>query len=318
LVAFIIYVLIATNIGAWYDQAIVFNRVYVAGEIRDVGMVNWAVNWARAIYRDLAMWILAMAGVALYLPFRRISIQSQNAMQVIRFRFTYSCLFVSLLIVVAGMLTRSTYYYLPYLPYLVVLSTAALFDFIQLVHKRINRATFGVIFVILGVIFYMLIGTIITDAGCLKNWYITASHYNFDTTQMPDQVIAREVDYLCSEDDTIYVHWNRRWVYLLSDKESVNQHYHSGSLFYKDYKMPEEFQTEMSRLEESSPKVVVYWGCHPWADGSNINKERWNDEYIKQFDEFVLSNYILHKQIPLEYTWPYYYNEPAYIFVLKP
>jgi len=318
LLAFVVFLLVASDIGAWYDQAIVFNRAYVAGEIRALGVVQWATNWAQAIHRDLAMWILTVGGVALYLPFRRISIQSQNATQVIRFRFTYSCLIVSLMIVVAGMLTRSTYYYLPYLPYLVVLSTAALFDFIQLVRKRINRATFGVIFVILGVIFYMLVGMIITDTGCLKSWYVTASHYNFDPSQMPDQVVAREVDLLCSGDDTIYVHWNRRWVHLLSDKESANLYYNSSGLFYRDYKTPEEFQAEMLRMEESPPKVIVYWGRHPWAEGSNINKERWNDEYVKQFDEFVLSNYILHKQIPLEYTWPYYYNEPAYIFVLKP
>lgn len=315
-VAFFGFILVAADIRAWYDQAIVFNKAYVTVSAPyDDGAMNWLMDWAWILSRDRVMWIVALGGIALYPGFRAASLSQQTTAQLVRFKFAYSCLFVSLVCVVAT-LKPHTMYTLQYLPYLVILSIVAIVDYAQLVRRLTIRGKPGLVFVLLCLILYPLAtGIALPDVSGLRSWYLSASHYHFTTSQMPDHVVAREVDSLCGQDDTIYVHPGRRWVYLLSNKQSPIIYYFSNGLLWRGYKTPEEFQAEMSRLDKSPPKVVVYWGVRP---GSNPLPKLYDDGYVKQFNQFVLSKYTLHKEVPLDQTWPYLYEEPAYIFVLKP
>ena len=317
IIAFFALILIKSDIGEWYSQTIVFNVKFVTVAAGDGGVITWVIDQLQTLSRNQLMWIMALGGIAFYPGFRAASLSQQETAQLVRLKFAYSCLFVSLLCVIATLNTTANYT-IQYLPYLLILSLVAIVNYAQLVlHTLTTRAKP----VVVSIFILMLIlawgwQTGLGDALSLRSWYLTASHYHFDPNRMPDQIVAREIDSLCDQDDTIYVHVGRPWVYLLSNKESPNIYYFSSGLFWKGYKTPEEFQTEMSRLDKAPPKVVIYWGVRL---GPNPHPRFFEDEYIKQFNQFVLSKYSLHKVVPLDQTWPYSgYEGPVYIFVLNP
>ncbi len=314
----VIFMAVTSDLSEWYNQAFVFGRVYGSTYIASAGIQVWLKSWLSIASSDTLLWVLALGGIALYPRLSAISPSPPEAEPPVKFWFTYGCLGASLLCALATInVTRN--YSLQYLPYLVITSMVALFDYIRLIFLSTIRAKAGLLIIL---IYFLLSATIfqivIPSIHSLQTWYCTADYYEFNPRQMTDYAVAEELKSLCQPHDTVFTYPGRPWVNLLSNRNSPDRYYIGSGLFWKGYRTPDEFEAEMARLSKSPPKFVVVWGV---SFGRNPFPVFYNGEYVKQFEEFVLSRYTLYKTMALEQTWPYVYagDRPAvYIYLLKP
>lgn len=287
-----------------YEATVLFNRVY-ASKYASLGSL---VGWMRIFRHDILWWIPALSGL-LYLIRKegndKITFEEKAGLS-----FTYLCLGVAVMLAITGMKAQE-YYKIQYLPYLFILAGVVVLFLTERYPKKPSTVLVITTFIagLFAINSLFLIAQ--SDFSALRRWYGTASAYDFEPSNFPDQAIAQQV-LSRTDDQTIYVYGNRAWIYLLTGTTSPNKYYYSSGMFLNGYLSESEFNNLIEELQTTPPSIIVYWASHPDAS-SNL----YNCSYIERFEDFVSENYILDGEFSFDAAWPYQLSQPVMIYVLQ-
>lgn len=288
--AFIYFVLRSSlSFPILYDRLVFYNSNYSNAFVS----FDSILLWKDIFLSDQVLWVLMLTGLIC------MQIQGFDFLKSREYRLMISASLIAIVLSLIAVKPIS-FYRIQYIPHLFVISFVILVYLWENTHLNIPfyKLVRIIILLFLGVYYTNII---VQDGLAIRNWYITASSYNFQISNYPDQVVSRSIKEIPGA-RSLFVLGNRPWIYMWSGLDNSTEYYYTNALFTRGYLTNGEFSTFLSEFQLKLPDVVVTWANYPPSKDELYDVNR-----AIEIDDVIKKKYKLYKTLPFtsQQVWPY-------------